>query len=180
MTAVLLCPPGTDEATWLAARAAGATEAGYRAFFAKVRLTESGCWEWIGAKGRFGYGCIRIQRRLYQSHRLSYSWFVGSLGVDRVVRHRCDNPPCVNPAHLEIGTHADNVRDTISRGRKVQAVGVRIATAKLDPAKVREIRALAKQGMLSQRAIGRRYGVSHAVIGAIIRRRFWKQVGDEP
>lgn len=162
VTAMLLCPP----------------DAVVRAFFEKVRRSDSGCLEWTGATARFGYGCIRIKRKLYSAHRLSYQWFVGPVAADQVVRHTCDNPPCVNPHHLRVGTHGDNVHDTIARGRKVQVRGERIGTAKLTVDKVREIRRLAESGELSQRAIGRQFGVSHTVIQGIVRRRFWTHVGD--
>lgn len=146
------------------------------AFFAKVRVGERGCWVWIGATARFGYGCIRVNQRLHSAHRLSYHWFVGELTPDVVVRHKCDNPACVNPAHLQAGSHRDNVYDTIARGRKVQVRGERVGTAKLATDDVIEIRRLVASRALSRRAIGRLFGISHTQVSYIADRKSWRHL----
>ena len=90
-----------------------------RRFESYVLAPEPGddrCWYWIGASNGHGYGVFRAGRRLLLAHRAAYALANGSPGR-RVVRHTCDNPGCVNPAHLRAGTQADNVRDMIAKGR---------------------------------------------------------------
>ena len=85
-------------------------------------VTESGCWEWRGWKSAERYGQLQhtasgIRNGL--AHRLMHERFNGPIPEGLVVRHKCDNPPCVNPDHLEAGTQADNMRDMWERGRNV-------------------------------------------------------------
>lgn len=86
-------------------------------------VTESGCWLWLGSVNNDGYGLIRIgsrrdgSRRLVKAHRLSYEVHVGPIPLGLEVLHRCDVPACVNPAHLFVGTHLDNVNDMLTKGR---------------------------------------------------------------
>lgn len=83
-------------------------------------ITEAGCWEWRGGRNGFGYGVVSLHRKgiiRARAHRLMYERYVGPIPDGMVIRHRCDNPPCVNPAHLEPGTQADSVWDMTSRGR---------------------------------------------------------------
>lgn len=81
-----------------------------------------GCWVWTAARGGFGYGLIRLgsersgTRRMQVTHRFSYELAFGAIPPGLVVCHRCDNPPCVNPAHMFLGTQADNMQDRVSKG----------------------------------------------------------------
>lgn len=88
-----------------------------RRFWDKVEKTD-GCWNWTAAKAGNGYGVLRLSdpRRMVYAHRLSYEMAHGPIPEGEVVRHRCDNPACVNPDHLLLGTQADNVRDAVKRG----------------------------------------------------------------
>lgn len=79
--------------------------------------TESGCWEWRGSRDANGYGRFSRRDGSHLAHRIVYSLLVGGLRDDEVLRHRCDNPPCVNPDHLTPGTPADNVEDASKRNR---------------------------------------------------------------
>lgn len=88
------------------------------------------------------------------------------------VLHHCDNPPCVNPAHLFLGTNADNVADKTAKGRGRGGRGEAHRNAKLTADQVREIRELAASG-LTQREIAARYGVRHTAIGKILRGERW-------
>lgn len=82
-------------------------------------VTEAGCWEWRGRKLPSGYGTIANpgESSWLYLHRLMYERYVGPIPEGLLIRHKCDNPPCSNPDHLETGTHADNMRDMVERGR---------------------------------------------------------------
>lgn len=92
-------------------------------FMAKVHQGESSaCWEWQGARVPKGYGMFTLPDGkggsvMVYAHRFSYTHHVGPIPTGLHVRHDCDNPPCVNPAHLRVGTVQDNMRDMVSRGR---------------------------------------------------------------
>ncbi len=88
-------------------------------FWPKVRRGE-GCWEWTGARSAKGYGRLTAGRRgdgYLRTHRLSFELAYGPVPDGLFVLHRCDNPPCVRPDHLFLGTKSDNMRDAVSKGR---------------------------------------------------------------
>ena len=74
------------------------------------------CWEWIGNKDKDGYGRLSLNK-IIRAHRYSWELYFGKIPGDLIICHRCDNPPCVNPDHLFIGTHLDNARDREKKGR---------------------------------------------------------------
>jgi len=82
-----------------------------------VRIAESGCVEWIGAKDRKGYGQLTHQGKHQSAHRFVYANFVEPIRQGMLVLHHCDNPSCVNPAHLYQGTHVNNRADMLDRKR---------------------------------------------------------------
>lgn len=134
-------------------------------FWSKVNKTDP-CWLWIGAKtGDYGY--FRRQRESNRVHRFSYELHRGPIPKGLCVLHHCDNPLCVNPDHLFLGTQADNVRDMINKGRRTQT--------KLTPSKVRDIRLRFFSGE-SRISLAREYNVHIGTIDRIVHRRSWKHV----
>lgn len=89
-------------------------------FFKKLTIPYDfqACWVWNGGRRQKGYGFFRIAGKRVRAHRFSYELFVGKIPADLFVLHRCDNPPCVNPLHLFLGTAADNYHDMVSKGRE--------------------------------------------------------------
>jgi hypothetical protein len=86
-------------------------------FCARIRITERGCWEWIGIRAVNGYGRLSFRGRARTVHRLIHAWMYGPILDGLCILHHCDNPPCVNPDHLYRGTYKDNTRDMYMRGR---------------------------------------------------------------
>jgi len=78
------------------------------------------CWEWQGGKDKDGYGRYNMKPTRYGAHRLSYMWTKGPIPPGMVVCHSCDNPGCVNPDHLWVGTQQDNVKDMDQKNRRVK------------------------------------------------------------
>ena len=84
-----------------------------------IPVTESGCWLWVGHISKDGYGRLRVAGKKELAHRASYRAFIGEIPDTLLVCHKCDNPSCVNPNHLFIGTHQDNMNDKVAKGRQL-------------------------------------------------------------
>lgn len=147
-------------------------------FWKKVRRAP-GCWLWTAAK-RDGYGVIRAgghSRPFISAHRLSWMLFHGDIPGGLWVLHSCDNPPCVRPDHLFLGTVKDNVRDAWLKGRLPlprPLPGELNGCAKLTWNQVKEIRGLYKTKNHTQDALSRMFGVSNQSISDIVRGASWK------
>lgn len=133
-------------------------------------VTDTGCWEWKGRRATNGYGKAR---RNQSSHRLAYETWVGSIPEGHVVRHKCDNRPCINPDHLETGTHQDNMDDMVERGRCANQGGERGPRAKLTEKDVLDIREEYAKGVLTQQMLADVYGVTPSAVSLAIRGVNW-------
>jgi hypothetical protein len=130
----------------------------------------TGCWNWTASQNGKGYGQISIDRRPRGAHRASYEAFVGPIPGGIFVCHHCDNRACINPAHLFLGSAADNAADRDSKGREVIFDGVNHGSAKLSDADVDAIRS----SHASQRDLGKRYGISGVQVHRIRSGKQWK------
>lgn len=136
------------------------------------------CWEWQGGRHGSGYGYVSYQYKVLYAHRVSYLLNNGPLIDGRFVCHRCDNPPCVNPRHLFLGTPGDNSADMRSKGR--HARGVTNGHSRLTEEAVDEIRRLALLASIPQTEIGARFGVSQSAVSRILNANRWVHITQTP
>lgn len=146
-------------------------------FLSKVSIdSDTGCWVWSAAKTRGGYGNFPVKRhgwnmKMERAHRVSYEIFIST--HYHIIRHKCDNPPCVNPAHLEDGTLADNSYDTVSRGRQARGDQVQHpGNNNLTPELVKYIRDRYK--LLTQPELSELLGISRAQVCRIVNNTTWR------
>jgi hypothetical protein len=133
-----------------------------------ARVDRSGeCWLWLGSHHEFGYGWFWANGRSWNAHRVAWELTNGVIPSGRVVMHTCDNPPCVNPAHLRLGTVADNQSDMAAKGRSTKG-RPRPPRTVLTDAQVRELRALSRSGMAASN-LAARYGMDATSVHAILR-----------
>ena len=138
--------------------------------FSKVEVSAStGCWTWTAGKGIGGYGRVRVGLKTRYAHRVSFEIHRGTIPRGMFVCHSCDNPACLNPDHLFLGTPAENMADRDRKGRQARQRGAQNAMAKLTDAAVLEIKA----AVGPQREIADRYGVSRGHISFIRTGRRW-------
>lgn len=131
------------------------------------------CWEWIAGRN-YNYGILSVNKKTVRAHVYSYTLANGEFESGLCVLHRCDNRPCVRPDHLFLGTHADNVRDKVKKGR--QAKGERAYATKLTACEVIEMRKIFAAGQVSQRALARQYGITPQSAYRVLRRLQWRHV----
>lgn len=132
---------------------------------------DNDCWLWMAGCDDSGYGTIGVIKKKYKAHRMVYHVTYGALRDDLNVLHTCDTPRCCNPAHLFLGTQADNVQDMVRKNR--QPKGEQSGKHKLTWAQVREIRARHSQGIVGTRTLAKEYGLNRSSIMAIIHRTAW-------
>lgn len=146
-------------------------------FEEKFEEDESGCWNWMAYKMPFGHGTFKIDGRMQLAHRVAYQMYVGEIPEGICVCHHCDNPCCVNPNHLFLGTQADNVQDCENKGRDVHrgSPGEKHGMAKLTEEQVRPIRKMWADGARNV-DLAKRFGVSCATISRIVHYQHWKNI----
>lgn len=151
-------------------------------YFAKVDQSAgpAGCWPWTGAKDPDGYGIFwdGTYRRSGAGHyvrvtRWTYQQFVGPIPQGHQLLHRCDNPPCVNLAHLFTGTDADNHADREAKGRGRRLHGSDHTGSKLTEEQVRLIRARWDAKQAAGVDLAQEFGVTSAAISRIVNRKTW-------
>ena len=166
-------------------------------FWTKVNQAGDGCWLWQGTVLRQGYGCFKIAGKMHRAHRLAYQYTKGAIAPGLLISHKCDNPRCVRPDHLFLGTHKDNAvdRDMKRRGyfcspeSKLHKAPLERHHSHLHPEKFRgELNPRARltreqvetipdryeRKEASQFKLAAEYGVAQTTISAIVRRANWR------
>lgn len=137
---------------------------------------QEGCWEWTGSLFKQGYGQFSYNRKNTKAHRISYLIHFGELPADLLVCHKCDNRKCVNPQHLFLGTHYDNVQDQISKNRRHDVTGEKNGKSKMTIESVLELVRIVGSGQMSQNEAAKYFGISQGVISGIMLGKRWSYV----
>jgi predicted nucleic acid-binding Zn ribbon protein len=133
----------------------------------------NGCWIWKGRTDSWGYGRLTWHTEHKAAHRLAYELTFGPIPNNLLCCHHCDNPKCVNPYHIFLGTDADNMADKKSKGREVHPRGENHPSAKLTFSQVQEIREMYATGLYSYLDIAHKFSVAKSTIGMLIREVSW-------
>lgn len=139
-------------------------------FWSKVYKTDS-CWIWTGAKEGGRYGSLKVNGKNTKAHRYSWEIHNGKIPEGNVVMHSCDNPKCVNPDHLSVGTTKDNVTDRVQKGRS--AIGEKSGASKLSLEQVSEIRRTYKFRVVTKVALAKKFSVAVSTIDSILLNKTW-------
>lgn len=149
-------------------------------FWSKVDKTGD-CWIWTASKNYGGYGYFGIsiggKPKVYKAHRIAY--ILGNKKLvpkGTLVCHTCDNPSCVNPDHLFIGTDRDNTNDKMKKNRQSRMLSARNPSSKLTEPQVAEIRRLYASGGTTYQELGSKFSVTKQTIFAIIKNKQWAKV----
>ncbi len=152
-------------------------------FWEKVdRGAPDDCWEWKGQRNRQGYGIVALEGRVgkYQPRTMAHRASLMLAGVriaGKLVCHHCDNPPCVNPSHLFVGTDQDNYDDSVRKGRRRPGANARgeACKTKLSNQDVLSIRGLAAAG-ISQLWLAKAFSISKQSVSMIVTRKRWSHI----
>lgn len=139
----------------------------------RINVLDNGCHEWIGAKDKNGYGTLRKDKKDYKAHRYSYELNKGKIPNGLLVCHTCDNPSCVNPEHLFLGTNKDNMADMVKKNRS--AFGEKNANSKLNKHMVKLIRQRLELG-ISQQKIADEFCINQTNVSKIKTGKSWSNV----
>lgn len=150
-------------------------------FFKRIGVPDAvtGCWPWLGPFTRGNYGCVFFMGKTYRANRVSYLLHKGDIRDGFIVCHKCDNPSCVNPDHLFLGTYKDNNLDMHAKGRAPKSnrkiAGESNVWAKLTDSCVKEIRRLVAEG-ITKAEVGRKFGIRDSHVCKIVQRKLWAHV----
>lgn len=131
-------------------------------------VLENGCWEWVGSKKKgntYSYGIIVVGGKNIRVHRAAYEVFVGPIPIGMFVCHKCDFPLCINPEHLFLGTHQDNMNDAFSKGRLAKKLNME------DAQKIRKMSLSGWKGV----ELAKKFGVTPKMISYILNNERWKK-----
>lgn len=151
-------------------------------FWAKVckdgpLLIASRCWMWCGGRTLKGYGQFEVDGTMVGAHRFAWELTNGTIPTSLYVLHKCDNPSCVRPPHLFLGTAKTNRQDMITKGRGNWPKGEDHPMAVLTADIVREIRARYIRGVISQQTLADEFNTTQARISAIVLGQSWRHLG---
>ena len=139
----------------------------------------TGCRIWEGSKDANGYGAIHLYDQYLAIHRVAYEIWVSPIPEGKILMHKCDNPSCIEPQHLKIGTTKDNNKDRSLKGRTNRSYGEDNPYSKLTEEAVYEIKTLFKQGITSKESrkkLAEKYRVTPECIYAVQMERTWKHI----
>jgi hypothetical protein len=134
----------------------------------------TGCWLWTAGLNEHGYGLFHLQVTGVLASRAAWFFTYGAIPAGQCVLHECDAPACVNPAHLFLGTKADNSADMVRKGRS--AKGSRHSQAKLTESAALEIRKRYAVDATPKAQLAREYGISPATLRSLLQRKTWAHV----
>lgn len=140
--------------------------------FAAMVNKDGDCWVWSGSRNQCGYGRFGLNRGHVLAHRFAYQIENGYIPEGMEVCHTCDNPACVRPSHLFLGTHAENMADSRIKGRSAKQAGTANPRAKLTENDVLRIRASCETAT----ELSRQYAVTPQMIARIRLRKAWRHV----
>ena len=143
-------------------------------FWNKVKVIgKNDCWKWLAYKDKDSYGRIGTDsiHRNIAAHRVSWILHYGEIPKNKLVCHKCDNPSCVNPQHLFLGTIQDNNFDKVKKNR--QAQGEKNGSAKLKKSQIQEIKKIYQTGNFTLKEVGKMFGVTYATISYIVNGKTW-------
>ena len=153
----------------------------FRTWFWQQARQEGDCLIWTKAMQSPGYGVLRVGHRNLLAHRASWLLTNGDIQPGLCVLHRCDNPACIDPDHLFLGTRTDNSIDKIKKGRqgrgdKMAHKGATNGRAKLNDEQVLLIRKIYREGGVTHRELAKEFGVAHSLIGRIVLCLAWRHL----
>jgi hypothetical protein len=148
-------------------------------FLKKTKINQTtGCIEWIGCKIPKGYGQFTANAISYRAHRFSYQYYIGPIPSEMFVLHKCDNRGCVNPDHLFLGTHDDNMKDMVNKNRSVHRYGELSPSATLTNREVIKIKEQI-QSKSSYKEIMNNFNISKSILFDIRSGRSWSTISGE-
>ena len=148
----------------------------YSRFWSKVCLNfnvEPFCHRWLAAKDQNGYGRFLYQGKNQRAHRVAWILTFGPIQDNEVVMHDCDNPSCVNPDHLRLGSQLENIQDRVQKGRCAHNTGSSNSQAKLTQHQVDNIRSEYNKTKCTKRSLAKKYKVSDSTVSRILNNQTW-------